>query len=365
MSAAWRRPAPPWWPANEPWPPVRPPHEWVRRRSRFMRRAGCLFAVVLVLSAIGATTLVSLIVARTGVAAWPAQLSLVAVIVAAAVIFVVVAFVGGMRRIGFPLGDVVEAADRVAAGDFSQRVVERGPPPLRSVARAFNSMTTRLERQDAQRRKLLADIAHELRTPLAVIQGRLEGLLDGVYPRDDARLTELLGDTRLMARLVEDLGTLANLESGTLGLRKEPTDLAVLVQDAVNGFARQAEAQQARLKVAVDPNVPLVTIDPVRIREVIANLLSNALHHTPAGGSINVTAVRRGDAVDLAIADTGSGILPEELPTIFDRFSKGAASRGWGLGLTIARDLVAAHGGSIRVDSAPGQGTTTTVTLPL
>ena len=124
-----------------------------------------------------------------------------------------------MRRVGLPMGDVVSATDRVAAGDFSARVAERGPPFLRGVARAFNSMTARLQEQDRQRRDLMADIAHELRTPLAVVQGRIEGLLDGVYPRDDARLSEVLEETRLLARLVEDLGTLAHSERGTLGLQ--------------------------------------------------------------------------------------------------------------------------------------------------
>ena len=135
-----------------------------------------------------------------------------------------------MRRVGWPLGDIVAGADRVAGGDYTVRVSEAGPPSLRSVARAFNSMTARLQSQDEQRRHLMADVAHELRTPLTIVQGRLEGLLDGVYPRDDVRLSELLDDTRVLARLVEDLGTLANAESGALGLRKEPTDLAILVR---------------------------------------------------------------------------------------------------------------------------------------
>jgi signal transduction histidine kinase len=233
------------------------------------------------------------------------------------------------------------------------------------VGGAFNSMAARLGLQDRQRRHLMADIAHELRTPLSVIQGRLEGLLDGVYPRDDARLNEVLEETRILARLVEDLRTLANAESGMLALQREPTDAAILIQDVVSSLSPEADRRRVSLRVDVPSDLPLLSIDPLRIREVLANLLSNALPHTPAGGVVSITARVVDQRLVVTVADTGSGIATEDLPRIFDRFYKGVQSRGSGLGLTIARNLVTAHGGEISAESRPGQGTTITFTLPL
>ncbi len=366
MSRSWQHPRrpPPWWPTNEPWPPASRRRVWGRGRSGFIRRVGCVFAVLLVLSAIGAATLLSWLLGRAAVAGLPAGLSLAAILAAAAVLVLGI-FFGAMRRIGFPLGDIVGAADRVAGGDYSTRVVERGPRSLRTVARAFNSMTARLESQEQQRRHLMADVAHELRTPLTIIQGRLEGLIDGVYPRDDDRLTAVLNDTRVLARLVEDLRTLANAESGHLTLEKEPTDLAILVQDVVKAFS--AEARMARIAMRVDApaELPPVEVDPLRIREVLSNLLSNAIRHAGSGGAVSIAIEPLGDRMAIRVADTGSGISPEDLPKIFDRFHKGRASSGSGLGLTIARNLVVAHGGEIRAESQLGHGTTMILTLPV
>jgi two-component system OmpR family sensor kinase/two-component system sensor histidine kinase BaeS len=244
-------------------------------------------------------------------------------------------------------------------------VPERGPRFVRVVARSFNSMTAQLQSQDQQRRQLMADIAHELRTPLSVIQGRLEGLVDGVYPRDEARMAELLEDTRMLARLVDDLRTLANAEAGNLPLRKEPTDLSVLLHDSVASFAGEARAAQIDLHVEEANELPLVEIDPLRIREVLTNLIANAVRHTSSGGRILVTAKTTAGRVEVAVVDTGSGIPPEELSRIFDRFYKGASSRGSGLGLTIARNLVLAHGGEISADSEPGRGTRIRFSLPV
>jgi signal transduction histidine kinase len=344
---------PPWWPEGEAWPPADRAYGWRRGRARFLRRVGCLFAVLLVLSAVGLVALASMVSAPAG-----------RVIAAAILVLLLAAFFGAMRRFGFPLGDIVAAADRVANGDFSARVLERGPASLRSVARAFNSMTARLQAQDQQRRHLMADIAHELRTPLTVMQGRLEGLLDGVYPRDDAGLTAVLEETRTLARLVEDLRTLAHAESGMLTLQKEPTDLAILVHDVVGSFAAEADAAEVTVRVDSPSDLPLVDVDPLRMRQVLTNLFSNALRYTPPGGSIAVAAEAVDGRIAVRVTDTGAGIPPEELPKIFDRFYKGSASRGSGLGLTIARNLVVAHGGEIRAESDVGQGTTITVLVP-
>lgn len=340
-----------------------PGRHW-RRRSRFIWRIALFLALVLVLSSIGVATLVSLALGRAGTiaaGAWTTGLAAAAAVIVAGL---VLAFLAAMRRVGLPMSDVVVAADRVAAGDFSARVAERGPPFLRGVARAFNSMTARLSEQDRQRRDLMADIAHELRTPLAVVQGRIEGLLDGVYPRDDARLGEVLEETRLLARLVEDLGTLAHSERGTLGLQKEPTDLVVLFGDAVGSLASEAAARGVTVQVEDVADLPLVDVDPLRVREVVTNLVANAIRHSDGGATVSLAAERGQGRIVVRVRDTGPGIPADELPRIFDRFHKGERSHGSGLGLPIARNLVAAHGGEIAVESAVGRGTTVTFTLP-
>ena len=319
---------------------------------------------MLFLSALGISTLVSMLFGGREIAGVTAPMALT---------IMVVLFVGGalavsMRRVGGPLGDVVEAANRLAGGDYAARVREHGPPSLRTVGHAFNSMAARLESQDQLRRQLMADIAHELRTPLTVIQGRIEGLLDGVYPRDDAQLGQTLAETRMLARLVEDLRTLAHAESGTLTLQKEPTDVAVLVQDVVDTFAAEATAQHVSIEwntSAPSPRAPclLFDVDPLRVREILINLISNALQHTPPNGRISIDLSAAADRLTLKVADTGTGIAAEALPKIFDRFYKGSTSRGSGLGLAIARNLVMAHGGNISAESLPGHGTTITFTL--
>jgi signal transduction histidine kinase len=230
---------------------------------------------------------------------------------------------------------------------------------------AFNSMTARLEQNRRQRRDLMADIAHELRTPLSVMQGRLEGMLDGVYPRDERHLTQVLDDARLLARLVEDLRTLAHSESGTLRLETEQTELPVLIEESLMSAKPDADARGVTLIRDCPADLPLVEVDPLRIREVIANLVSNAVRYSPEGGIVRIAATAEASDIVIRVSDTGPGIPPEVLPHIFDRFYKGAGSTGSGLGLTIARSLVAAHGGTLTVESHPRAGTTFRVTLPL
>ena len=278
---------PPWWPSNEKWPPAGREHAWRRGRGRFLRRIAAAFAALLFLSALGGAALSSILFGiRLGGPGLRARIAVP--VIALVFLFGLLAVL--VRRVGSPVGDIVEAANRVAEGDFATRITEHGPPPVRVVARAFNSMAARLESQDRQRRYLLADIAHELRTPLSVVQGRLEGLLDGVYTRDDARLSEVLDETRLLTRLVEDLRTLAHTESGMLALQKEPTDLAILIQDVVNSLSAEAESRQVSFKIDASSDLPLALVDPLRIREVLVNLLSNALHHTPADGVVSIAA---------------------------------------------------------------------------
>lgn len=352
---------PPWWPANEPWPRRGP--QWQRGRRLFLFRLAGILMVALAFGAIGLTRLLTVVFERTALTLPP---PVFAGAIVAVILFVLPAlFFGGMRRVGVPLGDIVAAAERVGSGDYRARIIERGPPFLRSVARAFNSMTVRLEAQERQRRDLMADIAHELRTPLSIVRGRLEGLVDGVYPRDDATLAQLVEETKLIERLVEDLRTLAHAEGGTLQLHREATDLAVLIHDVVGSFTADARTKGIDLRVAQADEVPLVDVDPFRIREVLGNLIANALGHTRPGGTISVSAEQLSDRIRVRVIDTGTGIHPDQLPKIFDRFSKGADSRGSGLGLTIAKNLVVAHGGQIEAESRLGEGTTMTFTLPI
>jgi two-component system OmpR family sensor kinase/two-component system sensor histidine kinase BaeS len=260
----------------------------------------------------------------------------------------------------------MEAASAVADGDYGVRVSEQGPLEVRRLAHAFNEMASRLQAHEATRRRLLADVAHELRTPLAVVQGNLEGLLDGVYPRDDAHLTALLDETRVLSTLIDDLRTLTLAETGVLTLHRESVDIGVLLHDITAAFQAKARAADIAVATDCDPRVPAAEIDPVRIRQVLTNLLTNALQHTPAGGSIHVTceSTETARVLSLAVADTGAGIAPEDLPHVFERFYKSKDSRGSGLGLAIARQLVLAHGGEIAATSTPGRGTTVRFTLP-
>jgi signal transduction histidine kinase len=359
-----RRPRPPWWPENEPFPPRFGPGAWRHRRTRFERRFIAMMWLCIVLMFAGFNTLVSWLL--PGVHIIGPSFGSLRPVFALFWLFIIFAFViPAFRRFGSPLGEIVEAADRVAEGDYSARASEYGPRWMRTIARAFNSMTSKLQAQDQQRRHLMADVAHELRTPLAVLQGRLEGMLDGVYPRDEAQINAVLQETRMLTRLVDDLRTLAHSESGTLALQKESTDFGVLINDAVASFSADAAERRITLDVRAAPDLPLIEVDPLRIREVLTNLISNALRHTPEGGRVAVSASANPDSIVVSVSDTGSGIVASELPKIFDRFYKGRASRGSGLGLTIARNLVVAHGGEIHADSVEGKGTTVTVTLPL
>jgi len=271
----------------------------------------------------------------------------------------------GFRRFAAPLGDLIDAAESIEAGNYGVRVRARGPRELRSLATAFNSMSGRLESSERERRRLLADVTHELRTPLTIMQGNLEALLDGVYPADAAHMQPILDETRVLSRLVDDLRTLSLAEAGALTLHREPTDVGQLLTDSVASFRIQADAAGIELATAIDGVLPQAEIDPVRMREVLSNLLSNALRYTPRGGTVRVGASVADGKLRVSVRDSGPGIAAEALPHIFDRFYKSDESRGAGLGLAIAKSLVVAHGGEIEAKSEPGQGTEMRFTFPV
>jgi two-component system OmpR family sensor kinase/two-component system sensor histidine kinase BaeS len=325
-------------------------------RRHFVRRFVVVLAI-LVAAIVGLSALIGGFVFREGHRGPFLPFGIVLVIV----VVILVARAG--RRFAAPVVDVMEAADRVAAGDYETRVRERGPREVQRLGRAFNEMTERLGTNEARRRQLLADVAHELRTPLSVIQANLEALIDGLYPVDEAHLRRVLDETATMSRLLNDLQTLSTAEAGALTLHREPTGARDLIDAAVGSFAAQATDADVRLETRIADPLPQIEIDRLRIGEVLGNLLSNALRHTPAGGTVTVAAVPVGDGVELSVADTGTGIPAERLPHVFDRFSRAPDSPGAGLGLAIAKSLVGAHGGQIRADS-DANGTTISLVLP-
>jgi signal transduction histidine kinase len=229
-------------------------------------------------------------------------------------------------------------------------------------------MAARLEVTDRQRRAMLADVSHELRTPLTIIQGNVEGILDGMYPADETRLKSILDETQILARLVEDLRTLSLAESGALQLKREPTDLASLIRETVAAFQSQADAAGLRIETLLGKDELSLEIDPERIRQVLTNLLSNALRYSPRGGTVKLGLTELAESgerrVVISVEDSGPGIAPEDLPHVFDRFYKSADSRGMGLGLSIAKYIVDAHGGEIKAESEAGNGTKISFALP-
>jgi signal transduction histidine kinase len=279
------------------------------------------------------------------------------------VVLAIVLITRASRRFASTVGEVMEAADRVAAGDYAVRIESRGPREFRRLSRAFTEMAERLGTNEERRRQLLADVTHELRTPLAVIQANVEAIVDGLYPSDEAHLRPVLEETNVMSRLLDDLQTLSTAEAGALRLYREQVEPRQVVDTAVASFSAQANERGVRLQSSVAEGLPTVEVDPLRIGEVLANLLSNALRHTPSGGEVRVTAAPTPGGIEIAVSDTGGGIAPEQVPHVFDRFSRSPDSPGAGLGLAIAKSLVEAHDGTIRAESGPA-GTTIRVTLP-
>jgi two-component system, OmpR family, sensor histidine kinase BaeS len=360
----WRgRGQPPWWPEGQPWPPAgRPP--W-RRGRRFLWRIGGFVAAAFLLMAVLLTIGVLLVGTAVGLIEAPPAVRFLAI--AALVLFVFVVVRGGRRfqRMAVNLGEIVDAAGRIEAGEYGVQVAERGPRELRTLARAFNAMSTRLATADRNRRAFVADLTHELRTPLAIIRGQAEGIGDGVYPGDQAHLTPILEAAATLDTLVDALATMTLADVGSLRLKREAVDVPVLVTSSLAAFQSAADAAGVRLIADLEPDLPAIDADPARIRGVLGNLLSNAIRYTPSGGTVTASARRSGDSVVFGVRDTGQGIPIELRPRIFERFVKGPGSPGSGLGLAIAKDVVSAHGGTIEAISDPGKGTEIRFTLPV
>ncbi|TMC57301.1 MAG: HAMP domain-containing histidine kinase [Chloroflexi bacterium] len=279
------------------------------------------------------------------------------------------------RTLAAPLAELAGAARAFGAHDWSRRVNVRGiaqTAEISAVAHAFNDMADALQDAETLRRNLMADVAHELRTPLTVLQGNLRALLDGVYPLERGEIATLYDETRLLSRLVDDLRQLALAEAGQLPLNQQALDARALALATLNTFGAAAEECGLTLQSDMPANLPLVCADPGRLAQVLQNLLSNALRHTPSGGQIRLSASPassdRGPVVYFAVVDTGEGIAAADLPHIFDRFYRADRSRtprgGTGLGLAIAKSFVEAMSGTIGVASSPGQGSRFWFSLP-
>jgi len=280
-------------------------------------------------------------------------------------------------RFGQPLGEIFNAIDSVAEGNLSVRVSENKSDMFSELIKRFNKMLEELELANQQRRNLTADIAHELRTPLHIIQGNLEGLIDGVYEPTPEHINNTLDETKLLARLVNDLQTLSLAETGQLPLHPTRFLLADLMQDLTSSFSSQAASEGIDLQTKVnDPNQE-ISADYDRLNQVLSNLIANALRHTPSGGKISLEAdivpvggsiVGGERGVRIKVTDTGAGIASDDLPFIFDRFWRGDKSRSGransGLGLAIAKQLIQAHGGTIEAQSEVGKGTSFMIELP-
>ncbi len=272
------------------------------------------------------------------------------------------------RSLAAPLSDLEQGARAIEAGELSRRVEPGGSDEMRAVAGAFNSMAGRLEEAETLRRNLLADVAHELRNPVHVLQGNLQAMLDDVYPLSKEEVARLSDQTRHLAALVQDLHDLAQAEADQLPLSRQPTDIAGVVKTVAAAYRPIALADGIDMRVELLGALPLVNVDPDRLKQVTSNLLSNAVRYTPPGGHILVQIERAGPAVQLRVQDSGPGIPESHVAHIFDRFyrtddARSRSDGGTGLGLAITRAIVEAHGGSIVAETTPA-GALFIVTLP-
>jgi signal transduction histidine kinase len=293
---------------------------------------------------------------------------LIAGVVAAAIALLVARWLArGMTQ---PLRDMAKAARRMETGDYSRRVVTSSRDEVGQLAVAFNRMSSELESLERVRRDLVANVSHELKTPISALRAHLENLLDGVERPEPATLQVMLAQSERLGRLVDQLLELSRLESGDLPLHREEVRLRPLVSRVVSEIEVTRARDDVELAQEVPEDLPAIYADAERVHQVLFNLLDNAVRFTPSGGRVRVTASRHNGSVDVAVTDTGPGIDAEHLPRLFDRFYRVDTSRsreegGTGIGLAIARSVVEAHGGRIWAESEPGKGSTFTFELPV
>jgi two-component system sensor histidine kinase BaeS len=296
---------------------------------------------------------------------------------AAALFAAILASIFVSRQVVAPVQAMMNASQHIAEGHYDERVnvagdIEKGEQDeLGQLAISFNQMAARLQQTEAMRRQLIGDVSHELRTPLTAIKGSMEGLMDGVLPATESTFQQIYQETDRLQRLVNDLQELSRVEAGAYELNRQPIDTASLVGATVARLERQFEDKGVALEVSIPPGLPQVMADGDRIGQVLINLIGNALQYTPAGGKVTLGAHLNDGEVQVSVSDTGIGIPPEHLPHLFTRFyrvdkSRSRAGGGSGIGLTIAKYLVEAHGGRIWVHSqGAGKGSTFVFTLPV
>ncbi|MDH3260529.1 MAG: ATP-binding protein [Acidimicrobiia bacterium] len=355
------RSGPQWWPEGEHWPPRggRGYEAWAGFGRRMFMGAlvfiGFLVAVAVLIGALIATAVAGM--ASTG-----------RVGVVLATLFVLVA--GGwllrmvVRRTWRPVRDLIGAAGRLADGDYSARVDERSSAGIRAVASSFNSMAERLEEADEQRRRLMSDLGHELRTPLAVIRGEIEAVIDGVRDGGPEHMESMLDEVEVLERLIEDLRILTLSEAGKLPLQTEQADLMKVVEEVAASYRPAASTSGIEVLVEAPTGVPSVEMDPVRIRQALTNLVVNSIRAMPGGGRVTIKVKAEDDRITTQVIDTGPGIDPAQLEEVFGRFVKSENSPGSGLGLSIARGLVRAHRGDVEIIASGPDGTTAVMWLP-
>ena len=276
-----------------------------------------------------------------------------------------------MNRIVNPLAEVIAASQAVTDGNLAVRVPVRGrKDDLQALSDHFNRMAETLERNDKERRDLFADIAHELRTPLTILRGRLEGVLDGVYPATKEFIAPALTETYLLERLVDDLRLLTLAEARQLHIELRPVETRELLERVIDLFEAQASEQKITLSLNSDSDMQKVLADPQRLEQVIGNLLDNALRYSTEGSQVDINLHQLEKNIEITVADTGPGLSEDELPLIFNRFWRSDKSRtrltgGAGLGLAIVKQLVEAQGGSIKATNRPERGLQISLQLPI
>lgn len=352
---------PNWWPEGEQWPPRGGPgHQAWSGAGRKMFAAAVVFMVFIATIAVLFGAVISTVVSGVSSGSkWP--------VVVGTVILVII----GLRVIGAafrrswrPVGSLIDTAGRLADGDYSARVDVRSSPNMRAVGSSLNSLAERLETAEDQRRQLMSDLGHELRTPLAIIRGEIESVIDGVRDGGPDQMASLLDEIEVMERLLEDLRVLSMSEGGKLELQIEEGDLLSLVNEVADSYSPTAEASGVRIHVEAPVDVPPIELDPVRIRQSLTNLVVNALRAMPTGGDLTLSLREEDDTVVVDVGDMGSGIDPDLLPNVFDRFAKSPDSDGSGLGLSIARSFARAHGGDLEVTQTGPAGTTMSMWIP-
>lgn len=274
-------------------------------------------------------------------------------------------------RVVRPVKALANAAQKIAQGARDARVQERGTDELAQLAHSFNEMAESLQRAEDMRRQLLADVAHELRNPLATIESYVEALSEGVLPADDENWRALRGEIARLNRLVNDLQEVSRAEAHQLELNRTPVELTTVIQDGVRAATPAFATKGVQLEQDLPPKTPIVDVDRERFAEVLANLLANSLRHTPPGGQVRIHGAEQGQVAEIRVIDNGEGIAPQHLERVFERFfradpARSRSSGGTGIGLAIVRAIVEAHDGTVVATSdGLGHGATFTVRLPV